>query len=77
MSDGVNRQPCNYFFNQPLTDQHNNQMNNNESTKKYLEKLKEQASLKPVEEKKNKSVHGLLNLLDAPKHVNHDPRYKP
>ena len=52
-------------------------MNNSESIKKYLEKLKEQASLKPVEEKKNKSVHGLLNLLDAPKHVNYDPRYKP
>ena len=65
------------FFNQPLTDQHNNQMNNSESIKKYLEKLKEQASLKPVEEKKNKSEHGLLNLLDAPKHVNYDPRYKP
>ena len=40
-------------------------MNNSESTKKYLEKLKEQASIKPVEERKNKSVHGLLNLLDA------------
>ena len=65
------------FFNQSLTDQHNNQMNNSESIKKYLEKLKEQASLKPVEEKKNKSEHGLLNLLDAPKHVNYDPRYKP
>ena len=65
------------FFNQPLTDQHNNQMNNSESAKKYLEKLKEQASIKPVEERKNQSVHGLLNLLDAPKHVNHDPRYKP
>ena len=52
-------------------------MNNNESIKKYLEKLKEQASLKPVEEKKNKSENGLLNLLDAPKHVNYDPRYKP
>ena len=52
-------------------------MNNSESIKKYLEKLKEQTSIKPVEERKNKSVHGLLNLLDAPKHVNHDPRYKP
>ena len=50
-------------------------MNDNESIKKYLEKLKEQASLKPVEEKKNKSEHGLLKLLDAPKHVNYDPRY--
>ena len=45
-------------------------MNNSESTKKYLEKLKEQASIKPVEEKKNKSEHVLPSLLDALKQYN-------
>ena len=40
-------------------------MNNNESLNKYLAKLKEQASIKPVKEKKIKPEPALPSLLDA------------